>query len=688
MPASHRYFSALAAVCTFCLTGTSGADETVAAASTEAFAGRDLSVAPGADFFAYANGTWLRQTEIPADRSSYGGFGQIAEKTDQRLADLLRDADKSGAQPGSPTRKIADYFATFMDEEAIEGAGVKPLQPIFQAIADLKDRATLSRALGATVRADVDVLNSTSIHTRNILGLWVAQDLDDPTNYAPFLLQGGLGMPDRDYYLQDNARMRDIRDHYKEHIASVLRLSGFADPEARAARIFDLETRIALVHASRTETEDVQRGDNHWQRADFDDRAPGLDWQEFFAAAGLGSAHEFIVWHPRAVTGIAALVTTEPLATWQDYLRFHAADHLAGYLTRDFAQEQFHFYDNVLSGTPQPRARWKRAVAATNAALGEPLGHLYADRYFPAASKAQIEQLVRNIIAAFGRRLDKLAWMDAQTRTKAKQKLATLKVGVGYPDRWSDFGALEIVRGDTVGNALRAEAFHTRRNLDKLGKPIDRSEWVMDPQVVNAVNLPVMNAIQFPAAILQPPFFSSDNSPAANYGAIGAIIGHEISHSFDDQGALFDATGKLHNWWTPNDFAHFEASGKALADQYDLYRPFPDLAVNGKLTLSENIADLAGLAVAYDAFRLSLKSSPAPQVLGLGADQQFFLGFGQAWRTKTREPALRQRIVVDGHAPPEYRADTVRNLDAWYSAFDVRAGQALYLPPAKRVRVW
>ena len=688
MPASHRYFSALAAVCTFCLTGTSGADETVAAASTEAFAGRDLSVAPGADFFAYANGTWLRQTEIPADRSSYGGFGQIAEKTDQRLADLLRDADKSGAQPGSPTRKIADYFATFMDEEAIEGAGVKPLQPIFQAIADLKDRATLSRALGATVRADVDVLNSTSIHTRNILGLWVAQDLDDPTNYAPFLLQGGLGMPDRDYYLQDNARMRDIRDHYKEHIASVLRLSGFADPEARAARIFDLETRIALVHASRTETEDVQRGDNHWQRADFDDRAPGLDWQEFFAAAGLGSVREFIVWHLRAVTGIAALVTTEPLATWQDYLRFHAADHLAGYLTRDFAQEQFHFYDNVLSGTPQPRARWKRAVAATNAALGEPLGHLYADRYFPAASKAQIEQLVRNIIAAFGRRLDKLAWMDAQTRTKAKQKLATLKVGVGYPDRWSDFGALEIVRGDTLGNALRAEAFHTRRNLDKLGKPIDRSEWVMDPQVVNAVNLPVMNAIQFPAAILQPPFFSSDNSPAANYGAIGAIIGHEISHSFDDQGALFDATGKLHNWWTPNDFAHFEASGKALADQYDLYRPFPDLAVNGKLTLSENIADLAGLAVAYDAFRLSLKSSPAPQVLGLGADQQFFLGFGQAWRTKTREPALRQRIVVDGHAPPEYRADTVRNLDAWYSAFDVRAGQALYLPPAKRVRVW
>ncbi len=688
MSPSSWYTAALAALCVLSLGMNARADEAATSATAEAFAGRDLSVIPGADFFAYANGTWLRQTEIPADRSSYGGFAQMQERTDQRILDLLRDAENSGAAPGSEMRKVGDYFATFMDEAGIEAAGVKPLQPILQAIAVVNDRAGLARALGATLRADVDVLNATNIHTHNILGLWVAQDLDDPKRYAPFLLQGGLGMPDRDYYLQDNARMREIRGRYREHIATVLRMSGFPEPDGRAARIFDLETRIALVHASRTETVDVQRGNNHWQRADFDDRAPGMKWQEFFHAAGLASAPEFVVWHPRAVTGIAALVSTEPIATWQDYLRFHAIDHLAGYLSRDFAQEQFHFYGNVLAGTPQMRVRWKRAVAAAGAGMGEAVGHLYVQRYFPAASKAQIEQLVRNLIAAFDRRLDKLTWMDAQTRQKAREKLSTLKVGVGYPDRWLDYGALEVVRGDAVGNVLRAEAFQMRRNLDKLGQPIDRAEWVMHPQMVNAVNLPVMNSIQFPAAILQPPFYSAENPASANYGGIGAIIGHEISHSFDDQGALFDASGKLHNWWTPDDFAHFEASGNSLARQYDMYRPFPDLPVNGKLTLSENIADLAGLAVAYDAYHLSLQGAPAPLVLGLSGDQQFFLGFAQAWRSKIREPALRQRIITDGHAPPEYRADTVRNLDAWYEAFGVRLGQALYLPSAQRVRVW
>jgi predicted metalloendopeptidase len=502
------------------------------------------------------------------------------------------------------------------------------------------------------------------------------------------MLQGGLSMPDRDYYLKDNPHMREIRTRYQEHIATVLRLAGLTDPKTRAARVFDLETRIALVHASRTETVDVQRGDNHWLRADFDDRAPGMDWQAFFQAAGVAAVPEFVVWHPRAVTGIAALVASEPVATWRDYLRFHAIERVASYLPHALAQEQFHFYENILSGTPQMRDRWKRAVSATNAALGEVVGRLYVERYFPASDKALAEQLVRNLIAAFGQRLDKLTWMDAQTRQRAKDKLAALKVGVGYPDRWSDFSGLEVVRGDAVGNVLRARAFRTRGDLAKLGKPIDRGEWVMEPQLVNAVNLPVMNAIQFPAAILQPPFFSADNPAAANYGAIGAVIGHEISHSFDDQGALFDASGRLHNWWTPEDFAHFTASGAALARQYDGYHPFADAAVNGKLTLSENIADLAGLSAAYDAFRLSLKDTPAPMIGGLSADQQFFLGFAHAWRSKIREPALRQRLVTDGHSPPEFRADTVRNIDAWYEAFDVRPGQALYLAPADRVRVW
>ncbi len=656
--------------------------------AADPLAGSDPSVKPGDDFFAYANGAWLRETAIPPDRSSYGAFAVMAERTEDRTADLLRAAAKGDAAPGTDARKAGDYFATFMDEKQIEARGLKPLRPILQAIDAVDSRASLARALGATVQTDVDVLNNTRIHTPNILGLWIAQDLDDPTRYAAFVLQGGLGMPDRDYYLQDNPRMREIRARYREHIATVLRLAGLADAQARAARVFDLEMRIALVHASRTETVDVQGGNNHWRRADFDDRAPGLDWKEFLQAAGLADVADFVVWHPRAVTGIAALATTEPIANWQDYLRFHAIERVAGYLPRALVQEEFHFYDNVLSGTPQLRDRWKRGVSATNAALGEVVGRLYVERYFPASDKALAEQLVRNLIAAFDQRLDKLTWMDAQTRRRAKEKLVALKVGVGYPDHWSDFAGLEVVRGDAVGNLLRAEAFQTKSNLAKLGKPIDRGEWVMNPQLVNAVNLPVMNAIQFPAAILQPPFFSADNPPAANYGAIGAVIGHEISHSFDDQGALFDASGRLRNWWTPEDFAHFKASGAALAQQYDGYHPFADAAVNGKLTLGENIADLAGLSAAYDAYRLSVKDAAPPMLDGLSGDQQFFLGFAHAWRTKIREPALRQRLVTDGHSPPEYRADTVRNIDAWYDAFDVRPGQTLYLAPAQRVRIW
>jgi predicted metalloendopeptidase len=342
----------------------------------------------------------------------------------------------------------------------------------------------------------------------------------------------------------------------------------------------------------------------------------------------------------------------------------------------------------VLSGTPQQRERWKRAVSSTNHALGEAVGRLYVERYFPASEKARAEQMVHNILTAFALRIDQLGWMAPETKRMAKAKLASLKVGVGYPNRWRDYSGLEIVRGDAFGNLARAELFEYRRNLAKLGRPVDREEWVMNPQLVNAVNLPAMNAIQFPAAILQPPIFSPDNTDAMNYGATGATIGHEISHSFDDQGALFDATGRLRNWWTPEDFAHFTASGAALARQFDGYHPFPDLAVNGKQTLSENIADLAGLGAAYDAYRLSLGGKSAPVVEGLSGDQQFFLSYAQGWRSKEREPALRQQIITDGHAPAEFRGDTVRNIDAWYAAFSVKPGDGLYLAPADRVRVW
>jgi predicted metalloendopeptidase len=381
-------------------------------------------------------------------------------------------------------------------------------------------------------------------------------------------------------------------------------------------------------------------------------------------------------------------VASEPLETWKEYLTFHALEHSAAVLPRAVGEESFAFHGTVLAGIPQRRDRWKRAVDATSAALGDAVGQLYVEKYFPPASKARVEEMVRNIMAAFGRRIDALEWMAPATRAQAKEKLAVLEVGVGYPDKWVDYSGLQIVRGDAFGNAQRAEEFELQRNLRKLGQPVDRKEWVMTPQTVNAVNLPVMNAMNFPAAMLQPPYFDPSRPVAMDYGAIGAVIGHEISHSFDDSGALFDAAGRFRNWWTDEDKAHFDASSAQLVKQYDAYRPFPDLAVNGKLTLGENIADVAGLAAAYDAYKMSLGGQPAPVVAGLSGDQQFFLSFAQSWRLKMREPALRQQILQDGHAPDEYRADTVRNLDPWYAAFDVRPGEALYLEPKDRVRVW
>ena len=648
----------------------------------------DHSVAPGDDFFAYANGTWLKTTEIPSDRSTYGIGPMLTELTNQRTAALIKEAAGRRAPAGSETRKIGDFYSSYMDEATVEAKGIKPLQPALDRIAGVADRQALARTLGGSLRADVDVLNNTNLYTGNLFGLWVAQDLDDPAKYSPFLLQGGLGMPDREYYLDPSPRMTDIRTRYQAHIAAVLRLAHVADAGAKAARIFDLEHRIAETHWSRADSEDVVKGNNHWTRQDFETRAPGLDWPAFFTAAGLENQSVFVVWQPSSVTGISALVAGQPLETWKDYLSFRAIEHASAFLPTAFVDESFAFYDQVLTGTPTIRDRWKRGVDATNVALGEAVGKLYARRYFPPAEKARAEAMVRNLLAAFGRRIDRLDWMAPETKARAKAKLATLKVGVGYPDRWRDYSGLEVIRGDALGNAERSGLFEYRRNLRKLGQPIDRTEWVMTPQTVNAVNLPVMNALNFPAAILQPPYFDSGRTAAMDYGATGATIGHEISHSFDDQGALFDATGKLDNWWTKEDFAHFQSSSGELVRQYDGYRPFPDLSVNGKQTLSENIADVAGLAAAYDAYKLSLGGKEAPVVQGLAGDQQFFLSFTQSWRQKIREPEMRKRILTDGHAPAEYRADTVRNLDAWYDAFGVKPGQALYLAPADRVHVW
>jgi predicted metalloendopeptidase len=482
--------------------------------------------------------------------------------------------------------------------------------------------------------------------------------------------------------------MATIRAEYRKHVEAMLQVAGVADPGAKAEAIVGLETKIATAHWSREQSGDVSKGNNHWPRSAFSAKAPGLEWRSFFAAAGLGRPRQLVVWQPSAITGIARLARSEPLETWKDYLTFHAIQSRAAVLPAAFDRETFAFFGPVLSGAKEQRERWKRAVGATNEAVGFAVGKLYAERYFPAAEKARAREMVDNIVAAFRDRIDRLEWMAPATKKEAKAKLAVLKVGVGYPDRWPSYDGLEVKPSDPFGNLARARLYQYRRSVARLGQPVDRGEWVMTPQTVNAVNLPAMNALNFPAAMLQPPYFDPRRPAAMDYGSMGAIIGHEVSHSFDNQGALFDSHGRLHNWWTPEDFKHFEASSAQLAAQFSGYRPFPDLAVNGKQTLGENIADLAGLAATYDAYHRSLGHAAAPAEAGLTGDQQFFVSYAQSWRWKAREQALRNRILTDGHAPSQYRALTVRNLDAWYAAFDVGSGDKLYLAPADRVRMW
>jgi putative endopeptidase len=676
------------AACTHAPSNKSAAEGTGVNAGGIELAAMDSAVKPGDDFFRYANGQWLKSADIPADRSSYGLDERLVEETASRVRSLIENAARRNAPADSDERRVGDYYAAYMDENAIETKGLEPLKSRLDAIAAISDRRALTDAIGQTIRADVDPLNNTNFSTPHVFGIWVAQDLNEPTHCAPYLLQGGIGMPDRDYYLSKSPQMTEIRKKYRAHVAAVLTLAGITNPEARAAKIFDLEMKIAKTHASRAESSDVQKANNPWKREAFQKRAPGMDWQAFFKSAGLDKQPEFIVWHPGAISGEATLVGTEPIEVWKDYLAFQLIDSWSYLLPKAFVQEHFAFYGTTLSGTPQLRERWKRAVDSTNAALGDAVGQLYVRKYFPPEAKAKAQAMASDLVKAFGGRIDRLSWMSPETKEKAKQKLATLIVGVGYPDKWRSYSGLEISRDGALRNAFRAELHEYRQSIAKLGQPVDRSEWWMTPQTVNAVNLPIQNALNFPAAILQPPYFDPNADAANNYGAIGSVIGHEISHSFDDQGSQFDAGGRLANWWKPEDLAHFEQASGRLIAQYDAYRPFADLAVNGRQTLSENIADIAGLSVAFDGYRISLGNKPARSSQGFAGDQQFFISFAQSWRSKYREPLLRQIIVTDGHSPAEYRADAVRNIDAWYEAFDVKAGQALYLSPESRARLW
>jgi endothelin-converting enzyme/putative endopeptidase len=653
-----------------------------------ALANIDRSVTPGDDFFHYANGAWLKRTEIPPDRAGVDVFTQLEDISNKRTADLIAEIANSNPAAGSETRKVADLYNSYMDEAEIEKRGLDPLKPHLEAIAAIGDKKTLAYALGQSLRVDVDPLNNINFHTSNLFGLWVAPGFHDAEHYTPYLLQGGLILPDREYYISDSESMRKLRTKYQAHAAAMLKLAGFTDPEARAKRVIELETAIAKVHRSLDDNQDIHKSDNPWKRSDFAAKAPGLDWTEYFRGAGLSHVENYMVWQPDAFAGEAKLIESAPLETWKDWMAFHLIDNFGSVLPKPFADEQFAFFGKQMSGTEQQLPRWRRGVYVVDAALGDVVGKIYAERYFPPQAKATGEAMVANLIAAFRRRIEALTWMDPSTKAEAEAKLSSLYVGIGYPETWHDYSNFEVKPDDIFGNFWRGSIAHYQREVARLGNPVDRKEWSMTPQTVNAVNLPLQNALNFPAAILQPPFYDPQAPAAVNYGAIGAVIGHEISHTFDTEGSTFDSKGQLRNWWTPEDLKHFEATTAQLAAQYDTYKPFPDLAVNGKQTLAENIADLGGIAAAFDGYHASLQGKDAPMEDGFTGDQQFFLAFGQNWGEKIREAAERQQVMTDSHSPGEYRASTVRNSDAWYAAFDVKPGEKLYLAPAERVRIW
>jgi endothelin-converting enzyme/putative endopeptidase len=646
------------------------------------------SVKPGDDFYLYANGTWLARTQIPSDRAVVGVFTTLLEKSRRNVAALVREAAHASAPADSDERKIADLYASYMNVKTIDSLGLKPLQPELSQVKAIRNKRELAAMMGSLLRADVDPLNDTNFHTMHLFGLWTSPGFRNSADYAVYLLQGGLVLPSAEYYLSESGRMRQIRAQYVAHIAAMLRLAGYDGPAARAAKILALEQAIAKVHESLADSEVVEKANNLWTLADFESRAPGLDWNAYLAAAGLAQQREFYVWQPSAFAGESALVASAPLETWKDWMAFHLLEEYGPFLSQPLEQETFNFEGKVLVGVTQQEPRWKRAVDLVNAYLGDAVGQLYAKKYFPPEAKAKAQDMVAHLIATYHRRVEALTWLAPSTKAEALKKLDSLYVGIGYPETWKDYATYAVKPGDLFGNVWRAELWKYRYNIGRLGKPVDRHEWWMEPQTVNAVNLPLQNALNFPAAILQPPFFDPKAPAADNYGAIGTVIGHEISHTFDAEGSAFDATGELRNWWTAADHRHFEQEAKALEDQYDTYEALPGLHVNGRQTIDENIGDLGGVAAAYQAYHDSLEGKAPPQIDGFTGDQQFFIAFGQNWAAKVRPAALRRQVLTDPHAPGRFRAATVRNSDAWYDAFDVRPGQRLYLPPDKRVRIW
>ena len=641
--------------------GTFGIDE----------AGMDKAILPGNDFYGYVNGTWAKNTPIPADKSNYGAFNLLSDLSEARTRDILEAAARD------PGAKIGIAYATFLDRPAIDAKGLAPIQPWLDRIHGLTTRAAYPALLSEATRAGIG----------GPFRAGVGQDDKDPEHYILGLNQSGLGLPDRDYYLSKDAKLVEAKTAYQAHVAKVLTLAGEANAAARAKALVDFETGIARVSWTRVDSRDATKTYNKMTVGQLAKKAPGFDFPTYFKGIG-APADTLVVSQPSAIAGIAKLVAAAPLAVLRDQLLLRSLDGYADVLPKAFDDEQFAFYGHVLSGTPEQEARWKRAVQFTTGALDDEVSKIYVAKYFPPETKAAADTLVRNIITAMDARIDKLDWMAPETKIKAHAKLAAFTPKIGYPSQWKDYDGLKIVSGDAFGNEWRANQWQQAYDVSHLGKPLQRWEWGMTPMTVNAYANFGMVEIVFPAAILQPPFFDPNADPAVNYGGIGAVIGHELSHHFDDQGSKYDAHGQLTDWWLPSDVAAFKARTGALVKEYDAYEPLPGMHVQGALTLGENVADLAGLTVALDAYHASLGGRPVPAIDGYSGDQRFYLGWAQVWRRNYREANLRQRLLTDPHSPSEQRAWVVRNLDPWYAAFQPGTTDKLYLTPEQRVRIW
>ncbi|HYD81661.1 MAG TPA: M13 family metallopeptidase [Paucimonas sp.] len=631
------------------------------------------------DFYRHVNGNWLKKTDIPADKIGWGAFHEINEAIQPQLRALIEEAAKNGKD--SEARKIGDLFASFMDEARLETLGLKPLQAEFAKIAAVTDKKQIPALIAHFNRIGATAPYFAEVH----------QDAKDATKYVVDFVQSGLGLPDRDYYLKDDdAKLKDVRAKYQAHIEKMLSLAGDKNAAAGAKAVVELETELAKVQWTKVQNRDPVKLYNKKEIAKLGEMMPGYDWKSYLAAAGIdGKVDYVIVRQPSYMIGFGEALKKASLETWKTYLRWHLLSSYSVYLPKAFDQENFAFYSTTLRGVPQQQPRWKRAVGLVERSIGEGLGKLYVAKHFPPEHKARMDKLVANLLEAYRQSIDTLDWMGPETKKEAQKKLSTFSPKIGYPSKWRDYSALRVVRDDLVGNVMRANSFEFERNIAKLGKPIDREEWFMTPQQVNAYYNPEMNEIVFPAAILQPPFFNATADDAVNYGGIGAVIGHEISHGFDDEGSQYDEKGNLRNWWTKEDHEKFGAKTKRLIEQYSAFSPVPGYKLNGELTLGENIADNSGLAIAYKAYKLSLGGKEAPVIDGFTGDQRFFLGFGQVWRGKLREQEAIVRIKTDPHSPPEFRGNgTLRNQPAFYNAFGVKEGDKMYLSPEQRVSIW